>query len=289
MRQGGFTKVYGDGPTTATSRSDRSLDLTVPPLSTVVYRSDAPIPRSQAAPRVTLADPAPSTASRGRMHVTADVDFTLKKGEVHCLIGPNGAGKSTFFRLLLGEHKPSSGRIIFDEVDITALKPFERIRKGMSVKFQVPGIFKALSVSQNLEIALQHHTAPAMLAEEVDRLLEFLKLTDSALVEAGNLSHGQKQWLESGMAIALKPRLLLLDEPTAGMSPEETYATGEIVRQLQADGVTVLAVEHDMTFVRQVADQVTVLHLGRIFAQGTIDAIVADERVAAIYLGEVHA
>lgn len=225
----------------------------------------------------------------GGLHVTADVDFDLEAGEVHCLIGPNGAGKSTFFRLLLGEHKPTSGRILFDGQDITALKPFARIRKGMSVKFQVPGIFKALSVAQNLEIALQHHTTPARLAEETDRLLAFLKLTDSAAVAAGNLSHGQKQWLEIGMAIALKPRLLLLDEPTAGMSPEETYATGEIVRQLQADGVTVLAVEHDMAFVRQVADRVTVLHFGRIFAQGTIDAIVADERVAAIYLGEVHA
>ncbi|WP_181703770.1 ABC transporter ATP-binding protein [Chthonobacter albigriseus] len=225
----------------------------------------------------------------GGLHVTADVNFTLTPGEVHCLIGPNGAGKSTFFRLLLGEHKPSSGRILFDGEDITHLKPFQRIRKGMSVKFQVPGIFKALTAAHNLEIALQDHTAPGALQEEIDRLLAFLRLEDSRGMEAGNLSHGQKQWLEIGMAIALKPRLLLLDEPTAGMSPDETFATGEIVRALQADGVTVLAVEHDMAFVRQVADQVTVLHFGRIFAQGSIDAIVADERVAAIYLGEVHA
>jgi ABC-type uncharacterized transport system ATPase subunit len=225
----------------------------------------------------------------GGLHVTADVDFTLEKGEVHCLIGPNGAGKSTFFRLLLGEHKPSSGRILLDGEDITALKPFQRIRRGMSVKFQVPGIFKALSVGQNLEIALQDHTDPNRLDEEIERLTAFLKLTEARTMPAGSLSHGQKQWLEIGMAIALKPRLLLLDEPTAGMSPEETRATGEIVKELQRDGVTVLAVEHDMTFVRQVADRVTVLHLGRIFAQGSMDAIIADERVAAIYLGEVHA
>jgi branched-chain amino acid transport system ATP-binding protein len=224
----------------------------------------------------------------GGLHVTADVDFTVERGEVHCLIGPNGAGKSTFFRLLLGEHTPSSGRIVFDGEDITGLKPFERIRRGMSVKFQVPGIFKALSVAQNLEIALQHHVEPGNLRAEIDRLLAFLGLADSRALPAGNLSHGQKQWLEIGMAIALKPRLLLLDEPTAGMSPEETRATGDIVKSLQADGVTVLAVEHDMSFVRQVADRVTVLHLGRVFAQGTMDVIVADEGVAAIYLGEVH-
>jgi ABC-type uncharacterized transport system ATPase subunit len=107
--------------------------------------------------------------------------------------------------------------------------------------------------------------------------------------QAGNLSHGQKQWLEIGMAISLKPRLLLLDEPTAGMSPEETHLTGEMVQRLNADGMTVLAIEHDMAFVRQVAQRVTVLHLGQVFAQGSMEEIIADERVAAIYLGQAHA
>jgi branched-chain amino acid transport system ATP-binding protein len=224
----------------------------------------------------------------GGLHVTADVDFAVEEGEIHCLIGPNGAGKSTFFRLVLGEYAPSSGRILYAGEDITRLKPFERIRRGISVKFQVPGIFKALAVRQNLEIALQSRHAPGEIAPEIDRLLGFLRLADVAAEPAGSLSHGQKQWLEIGMAIALEPRLLLLDEPTAGMSPEETFATGELVKSLQASGVSVLAVEHDMSFVRQVADRVTVLHFGRIFAQGTIDEIVADERVAAIYLGETH-
>ncbi|MDF2998229.1 MAG: ATP-binding cassette protein [Xanthobacteraceae bacterium] len=222
----------------------------------------------------------------GGLHVTNNVDLTLEPGEIHCLIGPNGAGKSTLFRLILGEHSPSSGQILFAGEDITALKSFARIRRGMSVKFQVPGIFKALGVRQNLEIAMQHHYAPAHLHEEVDRLLEFLKLAAEAKQLAGNLSHGQKQWLEIGMAISLRPRLLLLDEPTAGMSPEETHATGDMIKQLNAEGMTVLAVEHDMAFVRQVAQKVTVLHLGQVFAQGTIDEIVADERVAAIYLGQ---
>jgi ABC-type uncharacterized transport system ATPase subunit len=225
----------------------------------------------------------------GGLHVTADVNLSLEEGELHCLIGPNGAGKSTLFRLILGEHAPSSGTISYAGHDITALKSFERIRRGMSVKFQVPGIFKALSARQNLEIALQHHLEGGSLDAEADRLLDFLHLRDVGAQLAGNLSHGQKQWLEIGMAISLKPRLLLLDEPTAGMSPAETFATGEIVQTLNAEGVTILAVEHDMSFVRQVARQVTVLHLGRIFAQGTIEQIIADERVAAIYLGHGHA
>ena len=222
----------------------------------------------------------------GGLHVTADVDFTVNPGEIHCLIGPNGAGKSTLFRLILGEHSPSSGRIFFADEDITDLKPFERVRRGMSVKFQVPGIFSALSVRQNLEIALQSHIPPAEIDREIEYVLDFLKLNEVADQQAGFLSHGLKQWLEIGMAISLKPRLLLLDEPTAGMSPEETHATGEIVKELNSKGVSVLAVEHDMSFVRQVAQRVTVLHFGKVFAEGSVDDIIANEDVAAIYLGQ---
>lgn len=224
----------------------------------------------------------------GGLHVTADVDLALAGGELHCLIGPNGAGKSTLFRLILGSYAPTSGQILYDGHDITALKPFQRVRRGISVKFQVPGVFGALSARHNLEIALQHHLEGKSLRAEVGRLLGFLRLEGAADQPAGTLGHGQKQWLEIGMATALKPRFLLLDEPTAGMSPEETRATGEMVRALNAAGATVLAVEHDMDFVRQVASRVTVLHLGRVFAQGTIEEIMADERVAAIYLGEHH-
>ena len=225
----------------------------------------------------------------GGLHVTGGVDFALETGEMHCLIGPNGAGKSTFFRLILGEHLPTSGQILYNSHDITLAKSYERIRRGISVKFQVPGIFKALSVAQNIQIALQHHVAPAELDHEIDLLLSFLNLKPAARQLAGNLSHGQKQWLEIGMAIGLKPKLLLLDEPTAGMTPDETFATGEMLQALNRAGVTVLAVEHDMAFVRQIAHRVTVLHFGKIFAQGTIDEIVANEQVAAIYLGEAHA
>ncbi len=224
----------------------------------------------------------------GGLQVAADVDFALETGELHCLIGPNGAGKSTFFRLILGEYKPTSGHVFYDGQDITALQAHDRIRRGISVKFQVPGIFGALSVSQNLEIALQHHLEGHSLRGEIRRQLDFLALTADAAQLAGNLSHGQKQWLEIGMATSLKPKLLMLDEPTAGMSPEETRATGAMVQALKADGMTVLVVEHDMDFVRQVASRVTVLHFGRIFAQGSIDQIMADDRVAEIYLGQGH-
>jgi len=224
----------------------------------------------------------------GGLHVTNAVDLTLEPGEIHCLIGPNGAGKSTLFRLILGEHRPGSGDIFFAGENITALKSFARIHRGLSVKFQVPGVFKGLSVRQNLEIALQSRHRGTRLAEEIDRLLAFLGLEAEQTQAAGNLSHGQKQWLEIGMAISLKPRLLLLDEPTAGMSPALTHMTGEMVQRLNADGMTVLAIEHDMTFVRQVAQRVTVLHLGQVFAQGSIEQIVADEQVAAIYLGQAH-
>ncbi len=212
----------------------------------------------------------------GGLHVTNSVDLVLEAGEIHCLIGPNGAGKSTLFRLILGEHHPGSGDILFAGENITTLKSFARIHRGLSVKFQVPGVFKGLSVRQNLEIALQRQHKGTELAAEIDQLLTFLNLEAEQMQTAANLSHGQKQWLETGMPLRLKPRLLLLDEPTAGMSPEETHLTGEMVQRLNAEGMTVLAIEHDMAVVRQVAQRVTVLHLGQVFAQGSIEEIVAD-------------
>jgi ABC-type branched-subunit amino acid transport system ATPase component len=224
--------------------------------------------------------------SFGGLHVTNNVNLAIETGEIHCLIGPNGAGKSTLFRLLLGEYAPSSGKILYQGEEITRLKPFQRVRRGISVKFQVPGIFKGLTVRQNLEIALQSRLKNKELQEEAQRLRTFLHLDGSAEERAGNLSHGQQQWLEIGMAMSLRPRLLLLDEPTAGMSPEETHVTGEMIIELNKSGVSILAVEHDMDFVRQVAHRVTVLHFGKIFAQGTIDEIMTSEEVAQIYLGE---
>jgi len=229
------------------------------------------------------------TKSFGGIQVARSIDFGLKQGEMHCLIGPNGAGKSSFFRLILGEHLPDAGSILFDGEDITGLKSFARIRRGISVKFQVPGIFKALSVRHNLEIAFQHHLRGHDLDATIGRVLDFVELADEAATPAGALSHGQQQWLEIGMAVGVEPKLLLLDEPTAGMSPDETHRTGEMLRALNARGITILAVEHDMAFVQQVAERVTVLHFGSLFAQGTVEEIVNHPGVTEIYLGTADA
>ncbi|MFT5533560.1 MAG: branched-chain amino acid transport system ATP-binding protein [Burkholderiaceae bacterium] len=218
----------------------------------------------------------------------SEVDLTVKKGEIHCLIGPNGAGKSTLFKLVVGMHKPTSGHIRFMDKDVTHERPYQRVKQGMSIKMQAPSVFKELPVRQNIHIALQHHVRGADLAREEDRLLELLDLTDDAKKLAGVLAHGQQQWLEIGMAIALKPRLLLMDEPTAGLSPEETFKTGALIQRLNADGMTVLVVEHDMAFIRQIAQRVTVLHFGKVFAEGSITEIISDPRVAEIYLGKTH-
>ncbi|HLS43490.1 MAG TPA: ABC transporter ATP-binding protein [Paenalcaligenes sp.] len=225
----------------------------------------------------------------GGLHVTGNVDFALKRGEVHCLVGPNGAGKSTFFKLILGEITPNSGNIIFDGVDITREPSYRRIGRGISVKFQVPGVFPEMTVEHNLIVALQRrYTNVQEVQAHVNRLLPFLHLAEHAEQLAKNLSHGQKQWLEIGMALSLEPKLLMLDEPTAGMTPDETFQTGQMILDLNKEGVTVLAVEHDMAFVRQIADQVTVLNYGKVFASGTIADIENDERVIEIYLGKAH-
>lgn len=219
------------------------------------------------------------------VQVARDVNFSMESGEIRCLIGPNGAGKSTFFKLVLGEHQPSSGQIYFADERITDLRSFERVRRGISVKFQIPGIFHELPVWQNVQIAIQHHVPRHALAEEIEACLHFVGLSGKAQSPAGALSHGEMQWLEIGMAVSTKPRLLLLDEPTAGMTPEETHKTGEIIHRLNQQGMSILAVEHDMEFVRQIAQKVSVLNFGEIFAEGAISDIEANDEVARIYLG----
>jgi urea transport system ATP-binding protein len=227
--------------------------------------------------------------SFGGVFAVSDVDLQVAEGEIHCLIGPNGAGKSTLFKLIVGAHAPSHGAVLFRDTEVTHFPTFRRIQLGMSIKTQAPSVFKALPVQQNLHIALQHHVGGAEIRREEDRLLALLDLSADAAKPAGELSHGQQQWLEIGMTLAVKPVLLLLDEPTAGLSVEETYRTGELVKQLQRDGVTMLVVEHDMTFVKQIATRVTVLHLGKTLVSGNVDEIIADPRVAEVYLGSSHA
>lgn len=226
----------------------------------------------------------------GGLHVTGNVDFAVERGEIHCLVGPNGAGKSTFFKLILGEIAADNGNIMFDGTDITHETSYRRIQRGISVKFQVPGVFPEMTVVQNLTVALQRrHKNINDVHAQIDQLLPFLHLSEQAEQLAQNLSHGQKQWLEIGMALSLQPKLLLLDEPTAGMTADETFQTGQMILDLNKEGMSVLAVEHDMAFVRQIADRVTVLNYGKVFASGTIEEIENDERVIEIYLGKTHA
>lgn len=225
----------------------------------------------------------------GGLIAVADVDLSVNAGELHCLIGPNGAGKSTLFKLIVGLYPPTKGRIFFDSAEITNERPYARVQRGMSMKMQAPSVFKELPVRQNIQVALQERLSGLERSAEEERLLTLLNLAQDSGKLAGALSHGQQQWLEIGMALALQPQLLLLDEPTAGMSPEETFKTGELIKSFSAEGMTVLVVEHDMAFVRQVAQRVTVLHLGRIFARGNLEAILQDEKVAEIYLGKTHA
>ena len=213
------------------------------------------------------------------------LNVSVEAGEIRCIIGPNGAGKSTFLGLVIGTVTPTAGSIFLMGTMFPGCLAYRRIRSGLGIKFQVPGIFSDLNVRDNLSVALQRSTSARMLTEETDRLLIYLSLEHSQSVRAGDLSHGQQQWLEIGMALATRPRLLLLDEPTAGMSVEETARTGELVKRLNDDGTTIVAIEHDMAFVRQVATKVTLLHYGRIFREGTIADIENDNEVAQLYLG----
>jgi branched-chain amino acid transport system ATP-binding protein len=227
-----------------------------------------------------------ASKSFGGLAAVSDVALEVEKGDIHCLIGPNGAGKSTLFRLIVGMYPPTAGQIYFNGFDVTRELPYQRVKRGMSIKMQTLSVFKDLPVRQNIHVALQHHVQRSELASEEDRLLGLLNLEADSMKLAGELSHGQQQWLEIGMALALRPKLLLLDEPTAGMSPEETHQTGELILALNASGMTMLVVEHDMTFVRQIAKVVTVLHFGRVFARGSIGEVINDPRVAEIYLGK---
>ncbi|MGI4983767.1 MAG: ATP-binding cassette domain-containing protein [Janthinobacterium lividum] len=220
----------------------------------------------------------------GGAQVINGIDLAIDAGEIRCVIGPNGAGKSTFFKLITGEYKPTAGSIEFLGTDLNHVLPHERIRMGMSIKFQIPGVFPELTVRQHLQLGL--HRAKDDRVESLDRLLEQFLLTGEAGVPAGNLSHGKKQWLEIAMAVSLGPKLLFLDEPVAGMSDEETHATGELIMALRQGGLTLMVVEHDMTFVKQVASRVTVLHAGRLFADGSLEDILARDDVAEIYLGK---
>ena len=222
----------------------------------------------------------------GGVRAIDDLSLSFQTGEIHCLIGPNGAGKSTLFKLLMGTVRPTSGTIHFNGEDITKSQPFERVRKGLGIKFQNMQVYQELSVFQNFFIPLRRHYKPVEMPKIVDGLLRRIHLTALEDEVVKNLSHGQQQWLSIGMSIALEPTVLLLDEPVAGMGPDETASTAEIIRSLNAGGMTIIVIEHDMDFIRSLDSRTSVLHFGSLFTQGSYHEIEENEDVRNIYLGK---
>jgi branched-chain amino acid transport system ATP-binding protein len=220
--------------------------------------------------------------------VAADnVNFKVMPGEFRCMIGPNGAGKSTLFSMLCGILSADSGQIFFFGQDVTRKQAFQRVRLGVGLTFQTNRAFHELSVRENLTIP----QASAKLGNKeagqarLEFALDAFGLDPNDETKAAELSHNQLQWLEIAMVLVGYPYLILLDEPTAGMAAEETQQTAKVLKHLNSTGLTTVVVEHDMAFVKDVAQIVTVLHQGRIFAEGSVAKITAHEDVRKIYLG----
>jgi urea transport system ATP-binding protein len=225
----------------------------------------------------------------------SNLNFYMDCGELRVIIGPNGAGKSTMLDLITGRTRPDKGKIEFgDDTDLTALNEYQINRLGIGRKFQTPSVYTDHTVFENIWLSLEgsrgvwsalfSRLTPAQ-RERIHEVLNVIGLADKAELKAGVLSHGQKQWLELGMLLAQNPKLLLVDEPAAGMSDEETHKTGELLMSL-AGKHSIVVIEHDMTFVRQIARKVTVLHQGTVLCEGSVDQVQNDERVIEVYLGK---
>jgi urea transport system ATP-binding protein len=223
-----------------------------------------------------------------------DLSLTIDDGELRCIIGPNGAGKTTMMDVITGKTRPDAGSAFFGQtIDLTAMTEAQIAHAGIGRKFQKPTVFERHTAFENLELAMKadkrvRRTLRAKLSPvELDRIgetLALIQLADAADRVAGLLSHGQKQWLEIGMLLMQEPRLLLLDEPVAGMTDEETIRTAELCQTL-AGRHSVVVVEHDMDFIARIARKVTVLHEGSVLAEGSMDLVQADPRVIEVYLG----
>ncbi len=222
-----------------------------------------------------------------------DLDFSLRQGELRVIIGPNGAGKSTLLDVITGKTRPASGRVLFKGENITRWPEQKIAQRGVGRKFQTPNVFKSLSVLENLSLALKGSRGVCSSlfrvigcgADRVHELLKMIGLTHKAHYPAGLLAHGEKQWLELGMVMAQEPELLLIDEPVAGMTPRESERTGELLMAM-ARKHTLIVIEHDMTFVRQIAQTVTVLDEGKTLCEGTVDEVQNNAKVIEVYLGQ---
>jgi urea transport system ATP-binding protein len=221
------------------------------------------------------------------------MSLQLLPTSIRVLVGPNGAGKSTLLDTIIGHVRPSEGKVIFKGEEITRMNEYRIVRKGICRKFQAPGILENLTVEDNLNLAAQQHrechrSFSIGLSREVrgrvEDVLEKIGLKDRRKSLAGQLAHGQKQWLEIGMVVASDADLLMLDEPAAGMSPDESSQTAELIRGLSKKH-SILVIDHDMTFVAQLEAPVTVMHQGRLLKEGTLEEIQRDPTVIAVYLG----
>jgi len=217
-----------------------------------------------------------------------DIAFALAPGTMRCIIGPNGAGKTTFISMISGHQRSDSGTIRFKGQDITRRSVVQRAQMGIARKFQTPSVFENLSVFQNVELAVLGTRRPAAArGARIREVLDLVRMGELADEEVNSLSHGQKQWLEIGLLIGNDAELLLLDEPTAGMTAEETHATGGLIRRLTRDlKLSAIIIEHDIHFVRDLQAPVTVLHLGRVLVEGAFAEIERNEEVRNVYLGE---
>ena len=236
------------------------------------------------------------TKAFGGLVAVDHVNLSLKKGELRSLIGPNGCGKTTFFNLITGKFMPTEGRIFYQGEDITGLPIHHISQKGIGRKFQVPSIFSTLSVYENIRVPFFSgqkrqsmfltQTIHKEYHEQIMAILREVRLDQKANELSDNLSHGEKQWLEIGMALAGKPKLLLLDEPTGGMTLGETRATVDLIKKISSNlHISTLVIEHDISFVREIECKVTVMYKGQIINEGTFEEIQKDKTVREIYLG----
>jgi len=235
------------------------------------------------------------TKEFGKLRAVNEVSLEISKGDIHAIIGPNGAGKSTYFNLVTGYHRATSGKVLFKEKEITHLPAYRRCNLGITRSFQITSIYPKLTVYESVLMALLCHRkatldffspAKKFFKEEVWHILEDIGLADQADRPGDSISHGDKKRLELAVTVGTEPELLLLDEPTCGMSPEETEMTMSLINKLSKDrGITILFTEHDMSVVFGIAKRISVLHQGTLIADGSPQEVRASEEVQRVYLG----